>query len=90
MSEDAGEFLRQFGSNVRRWRLRANLTQAQLAVQLHTATRHVQRIEWGAANMTLKYLRRIAAVLRTTPATLLRPNTIIARKPGRPRKRQRP
>jgi transcriptional regulator with XRE-family HTH domain len=48
------------------------MTQEQLASDLNTAVRNVQRIEGGTQNLTLRTIARIAAALGVTPEDLLR------------------
>ena len=48
-----------FGTSVRTARLRAGLTQRQLAERAHTAQPHVARIERGGGNPTVDTLQRL-------------------------------
>ncbi len=48
------------------------MTQEQLASELNTAVRNVQRIESGTQNLGLRTIARIAAALGVTPEDLLR------------------
>jgi transcriptional regulator with XRE-family HTH domain len=47
------------------------MTQEQLAAELDTAVRNVQRIESGVQNLTLLTIARIAAAIGLTPYELL-------------------
>ncbi len=59
------------GSNVRRARQKARLTQEQLALAAELDLTYVGGIERGKRNPSVLVLARIAAVLDTEPATLL-------------------
>jgi len=56
-------FLQKAGENVRKYRLKSNLSQNQLAFETSTTLRQIQRIEAGEANAAILYYRRIAEVL---------------------------
>ena len=84
------EFLKQIGSNVRRWRVRRALTQEELAAATETTPRYIQRVEAGRTNVSALYLLRLALVLETNPAALVRAGRIVERRPGRPRKPRTP
>lgn len=57
------KFLKVIGSNVKKYRLKNNISQAQLAFEINTTLRQIQRIEAGSANFGILYLRKIAEVL---------------------------
>lgn len=59
------------GANVRRLRLRAKLTQEQLAFAAEIDLTYVGGIERGKRNPSLLVLARIAHSLNTEPAALL-------------------
>jgi transcriptional regulator with XRE-family HTH domain len=56
-----------------RYRQRAGLTQAELGKRIHAANDAVSRLERGTTPITAGDLRRVAEVLRVTPAQLQRP-----------------
>lgn len=67
------------------------MTQEELAETVGCATRYVQRIEQGRANLTLRFVASLAAALETDvgsffAATAIAPNP---RKPGRPRRKRK-
>ncbi len=58
--------------NVRVCRAVAGLTQEELAGKAGVATRHLQKIESGQVNVTLRTLVRLAAALGVMCSTLLK------------------
>ena len=64
--------LRTVGKNVRIERLKARLTQEKAAALSEIDVKHLQKIETGRINATLRSLARIAAALGTVPDRLLR------------------
>ena len=64
--------LKTAGKNVRSFRLKARLTQEEAAARSDIDVKHLQKIEAGGINVTLKSLARIAATLKTSPDRLLR------------------
>jgi transcriptional regulator with XRE-family HTH domain len=60
------------GANVRKHRVANNMSQAQLAFEVSTTLRQIQRIESGTANCGFIYYCRIAEVLSITVADLLK------------------
>jgi transcriptional regulator with XRE-family HTH domain len=62
------DFLAQ---NLRRIRKQQSLTQERLAELSGLDARHIQKLEAGEVNTTLKTLAVLAAALDTTPAQLL-------------------
>lgn len=58
-----------------RYRQRAGLTQAELGEQIHAANDAVSRLERGVTPIPARVLRRVAEVLRVTPAQLQKPLT---------------
>ncbi|MGJ4880283.1 helix-turn-helix domain-containing protein [Bradyrhizobium sp. HKCCYLRH1065] len=59
----ANNLLRRVGSNVRALRERRSLTQDYLAFTAGLATRHLQKIEAGQVNLTLRTMARLAKAL---------------------------
>ncbi len=57
------QILIDIGVRIRKLRLRKDITQAQMAFELHTSTRHYQRIENGEINTSLLKLIKIANIL---------------------------
>jgi transcriptional regulator with XRE-family HTH domain len=64
--------MRRVARRIATARRAAGMTQEQLASDLNTAVRNVQRIEGGTQNLTLRTIARIAAALGVTPEDLLR------------------
>jgi len=62
---------KRVGANVRRLRVRAQLTQEALAGQVGLGWRHIQKIEAGEVNVTLATISRLASALSVDPAVLL-------------------
>ena len=56
-------FLATVGENVRKYRFKTNLSQSQLAFEINTTLRQIQRIEAGTANASVIYYKKIAQVL---------------------------
>jgi transcriptional regulator with XRE-family HTH domain len=57
--------------NVRALRREKGLTQERLAVTTGLKVRHIQKIEAGEVNVTLRTLRTLADALQVDPADLL-------------------
>lgn len=57
-------------NNLRAWRLHRKLTQAQLAERVGTNANMIQYLEAGERALSLKWLRRLADALDTTPGHL--------------------
>ena len=66
------------------------MTQAQLAVRLGIAERHVQQIEARDLNLTVRSLERIARHLDVAVVDLFAPPTKGPAKRGRPKKQAGP
>ncbi|HLG89129.1 MAG TPA: helix-turn-helix transcriptional regulator [Alphaproteobacteria bacterium] len=62
---------RIFGANVRRYRLKATLSQEAVAERMGVDRAHVSSIERGAQNVTLLTLWHLAEALGVKPADLL-------------------
>lgn len=56
------QLLKELGMRVRKMRIEKNITQAQLAYELKTSTRHYQRIENGEINTSYLKLLKIAKI----------------------------
>ena len=73
MSQTREEILmRAVGGNIRSARLNAGLTKEETAAGSTIDVKHLQKIESGRINVTLKSLARIAATLNTSPERLLK------------------
>lgn len=57
-------------NNLRAWRLHRKLTQAALAEKVGTNANMIQYLENGERALSLKWLRRLAPALDTTPGHL--------------------
>ena len=54
--------LKQIGINIRKLRLKNNLTQAQVAFELGTSTKHYQKIEYGEINSGIINYYKLAEI----------------------------
>ncbi len=70
---------RVFGSNVRRYRLAAHLSQAALADRMGVDRAHESAIERGLQNATLITVLQISQALGVRPVALLEDNVSKAR-----------
>lgn len=71
-SEEIADALQQqVGSNLREAREAQGLSQEQLAHLAGLATRHLQKIEAGQVNVTLRTLARLGSALGAEPGRLL-------------------
>jgi transcriptional regulator with XRE-family HTH domain len=61
----------QVGANLRRFREARGLTQEHLAHAAGLATRHLQKIEAGQVNVTLRTLGRLGLALNVEASVLL-------------------
>lgn len=59
------------GAGVRAARRKAKMSQRALAEAIGMTVQHLQRIEYGRQNITLKTLARLARALDVTPSSLL-------------------
>jgi transcriptional regulator with XRE-family HTH domain len=57
-------------NNLRAWRVHRGLSQAALAEKVGTTTNMIQYLESGERGLSLKWLRRLADALETTPGHL--------------------
>ena len=62
---------RLFGTNMRRFRLAAGLSQEAIAVRMDVDRAHVSSMERGQQNITLLTLWEASQALGVTPAALL-------------------
>ena len=65
------DWKKTIGHRLQLLRLERNLTQEQLAEQLHLSTSAYCKIERGETELTLTRLRQIAGVFHLSPVTLL-------------------
>ena len=81
---------RLFGTNMRRYRLAAGLSQEAVAVRMDVDRAHVSSMERGQQNITLLTLWEASQALGVTPAALLDAAAHTAPKAGAkaPRKRR--
>lgn len=72
-SQPSPEVLRRrLGANLRRRRLRLKLSQDELASRAGLDARHVQKLELGQVNATLKTIAALAGAVGLDPSILLR------------------
>lgn len=64
--------LKRLASSLKRRRAELSMTQEDVADRLGMVVRQYQKIESGEVNVTLRTLTRIAKVLESRPADLLR------------------
>lgn len=81
---------RLFGTNMRRFRLAAGLSQEAVAVRMDVDRAHVSSMERGQQNITLLTLWEASQALGVKPAALLDDEAQTLPKPGvkAPRKRR--
>ena len=78
-----------FAANVRRLRLRRQMTQAQLAERIGVQLRYMQALEAGRGNPPLPRVLLLADTLAVPVGALFRPAQLEPQPPGRPRKGRR-
>lgn len=66
------ERLKKIGDNIRKERLKSQLSQAQIAYELKTSTKQFQRIEYGEINTGIINLFRISKILNVTIEKLIK------------------
>jgi transcriptional regulator with XRE-family HTH domain len=76
------------GANVRRRRIRLDLTQERLAEAASVEARYLQDVERGRVNLSIDVLVALAQALDVDPRALLKPATLPSTRPGRPTKRR--
>lgn len=57
------KILKSIGDNTRKYRLKQNISQSQLAFEINTTLRQIQRIEKGESNAGILYFIKIAEAL---------------------------
>ncbi len=57
------KILKTFGDNIRKYRLKQSISQSQLAFEINTTLRQIQRIEKGEYNAGILYFIKIAEAL---------------------------
>ncbi|MBW4093653.1 MAG: helix-turn-helix transcriptional regulator [Proteobacteria bacterium] len=77
---------RRFGTNLRRCRLAAGLSQEEVAERMGVDRAHVSSMERGQQNVTLSTLGFVAQALKIDPAALLAPTSETAAEPNAARK----
>ena len=77
---------RRFGTNLRRCRLAAGLSQEEVAARMGVDRAHVSSMERGLQNVTLMTLSLVAQALKIDPAVLMAPISEIAPRPTAARK----
>ena len=77
---------RRFGTNLRRCRLAAGLSQEEVAERMGVDRAHVSSMERGQQNVTLSTLGFVAQALKIDPAALLAPTMETAPEPNAGRK----
>ena len=73
---------RRFGTNLRRCRLAAGLSQEEVAERMGVDRAHVSSMERGQQNVTLSTLGFVAQALKIDPAALLAPTSETAAEPN--------
>lgn len=64
-------YLAQIGANVRKYRTKQNISQSQLAFEIETSLRQIQRIEKGSSNAGILFYIKIAKVLNVSIKDIL-------------------
>ncbi|GJM44539.1 MAG: hypothetical protein DHS20C21_13810 [Gemmatimonadota bacterium] len=73
MVDDLARLQGRFAINVRAFRALRGLTQEQLADRAGIASRHLQKVEVGGVNLTLRTVSRLSHALSVDPSDLFRP-----------------
>ncbi len=84
MLDASDQLLRDVGARVAELRRAKGLTQSELATQLGSSDKHLQRVEAGQENLTLRTLSGLAQALGVQVAALFRPPLATVRRRGRP------
>lgn len=66
------QLLEQIGSNIRKYRLKQKISQSQLAFEINTSLRQIQRIEKGSYNAGILFYLKIAYILDISFSTLIK------------------
>ncbi len=64
------EFLKEFGTRLKFYRIKRNYTQAQLGEMVEISEHRISQIENGKCNITLKTVNRFVNVLDLQPVKL--------------------
>ncbi len=72
LTEREKQRLKKIGDNIRKERMRQNLSQANIAFELNTSIKQFQRIEGGEINTGIISLFRIAASLNVPIEKILK------------------
>jgi transcriptional regulator with XRE-family HTH domain len=83
-SDDERQILDAVGRRIGQLRLRASLTQAEIAERLGTSVSNFQRIEHGFQNLTILTMAKIARALGVNVGNLFVESGSPKRKRGRP------
>ncbi len=70
-----GELQRNFGRNLREYRLARGMSQETFAEVLGVHRTYMGSVERGERNLTLRSVERLAAQIDEEPLTLLRPSS---------------
>lgn len=81
--------LRFIAANVRRLRLKGELTQEKLAEKADLAPRFLQQVESASVNLSVDPLCKLAGALGVAPEALLKKAELAVARPGRPPDRRR-
>lgn len=84
----AQEFFDYIGANVYRSRVRAGLTQEQLAEAAELDLRFLQRVERGKTNLSVTVVVALADALGVAPGSLFKKAQLPQAQRGRPTKRR--
>jgi transcriptional regulator with XRE-family HTH domain len=84
-SHSADQLLRDVGARIAELRRVRGLTQGMLAERLDVSDKHLQRVEAGSENLTLRTMHQFAAALGVGVPALLQPPVQVPRRRGRPR-----
>lgn len=85
-SPSADQLLRDVGARIAELRRVRGLTQGMLAERLDVSDKHLQRVEAGSENLTLRTMHQFAAALCVSVTALLQPPIRTQRRRGRPRR----
>lgn len=71
LSKEDKKILQKLGAKLRKKRLAMAMSQAQVAFELNTSTRHYQRIEYGEINTGIVSIYKLAEILNSKPEDFL-------------------
>lgn len=72
LNKAESKILKSIGDNIRKYRLKQNISQSQLGFEINTTLRQIQRIEKGETNAGVLYFIKIAEALDIDINKLLR------------------